>query len=151
MYGTSPPPTAGDIQTMGYQGVNDMAMAPYQQPVNRQPTQRPTPYGGIGFGLSGMGSMGPSSAMSGMSMMGTPKDVGLLRMGGMGSMMDSGSMMGMPGMGHQRMGIPGVGFMAMGATGDANLGRMGQLGSLPNMISGAAGMGFVQTLTLPVS
>lgn len=68
MFGMSPPlhPTAlqSAVQSIGGQQQYDMSA--YQQPM-----PQPTSYGGIGFGLGGVGPMGPSS-QNGMSMMGMP-------------------------------------------------------------------------------
>lgn len=69
MFGMSPPPlhpTAlqSAVQSIGGQQQYDMSA--YQQPM-----PQPTSYGGIGFGLSGVGPMRPSS-QNGMSMMGMP-------------------------------------------------------------------------------
>lgn len=126
MFGTSPPPDPAELQMMNRNEGGGYDMAAYEQPMPRA-----TAYGGIGFGLNGVGPMGPTA---GMSMMGTPMGGGLGGMGmrGVGGMGGMGGIAGMGGMGG--MGMPGMG--AMGHPGMAGLAAMRPMGGMP-------GMGFV--------
>lgn len=71
-----------------------------------QPGQPATAYGGVGFGLSGVGPMGSNLGGGGMSMMGTP-------MGGPNMMGMSGGVGGVGGMG----GGPGALGMGLSSRG----------------------------------
>lgn len=68
MFGMSPPlhPMAPQSVVQSIGGQQQYGMSAYQQPM-----PQPTSYGGIAFGLSGVGPMGLSS-QNGMSMMGWP-------------------------------------------------------------------------------
>ncbi|CAD6567977.1 MAG: hypothetical protein TREMPRED_004145 [Tremellales sp. Tagirdzhanova-0007] len=89
-------------------------MAAYEQPMNQA-----TPYGGVGYGLSGVGAMGP---MQGISMMGTPMGGGMYGMRGMGGM-------GMGGMAHSGRGGM-VGGLQPYDSSKMKQGRMGHYGYL---------------------
>jgi len=154
MFGTPPPQNPAEIQVMNTRGGYDVSA--YEQPMPQT-----TPYGGVGFGLSGVGPTGPSM---GMSMMGTPMGGGMGGMGGMGRMGGMGiGGMGMPGvagMGGMCGGVGmGMGGRPMGGMGQrSEMGRMGmaqmggmeqmggmaQIGGMPGAMGGMpSGMGFV--------
>ncbi|ORX40826.1 hypothetical protein BD324DRAFT_647732 [Kockovaella imperatae] len=131
MFGASPTLDPMTLQSMGRGGIG-MGIQPqaYQQPLAQS-----TAYGGVGFGLSGMGPMGSTNSVGGgtgmggigMPMMGSPMG-GMLAMPGMGI----GSMGGMSGLAG---GMPGMGMnpMAMRAMAMAGGGMgMGMRGALCN-------------------
>lgn len=92
----------------------------------QQPMPQPTPYGGIGLGLSGVGPMGPSAGIAGQSMMGTPMGTG-------------GPFPGLGGMGMGGMGMGGMGMAGMGRGGMHGMGNMG-MGGMSGMGMGQIGM-----------
>jgi hypothetical protein len=105
-------------------------MGAYQQPA--------TPYGGIGFGLSGHAGAGQGAEMGGgMNMMGSPMGMGMGQMGhgmgmGMGQNMMGGGPMGpgagMGGMGSMHRGLAfGLPQQANGLMGQMQGGGMGQM------------------------
>jgi hypothetical protein len=103
MFGTSPTLHPAVMDTMDGRGFD---MFGYHQP--GQPT---TAYGGVGFGLSGVGPMCSNLGVGGgMSMMGTPMGgPGMMGMtGGMGGGAGAGaSALGM-GLSSRGMGVPGM-------------------------------------------
>ncbi|WVQ95320.1 hypothetical protein IAU59_002415 [Kwoniella sp. CBS 9459] len=120
MFGTSPPLHPSALNAFGGREYDTMAAA-YQQPM---PQAQPTAYGGIGFGLSGVGSMGTQQGMMAGGGGGTGEQAfpAMRGIGGMGGM---GTMGGMPGMGMgmgmgsgMGMGMPGMGMGGMSGFGN---------------------------------
>jgi hypothetical protein len=108
MFGTSPPLHPSALQPMAGR------MGGFDAGAYEQPMPHATAYGGVGFGLSGIGPMGTNVMNGGMSMMGTPMGAGTA-MGGaraMGGAMPGMAAGGMGGMGAASM--TGAGGMGMG-------------------------------------
>ena len=125
-----------------------MGMAGGGRQAYQQPMPQATAYGGVGFGLSGMGPMGPSTGGAapgggGMGMGMGPGMVGGPGMSMMGSPMGGGPMQAMPGMGPMAgLGMGGIGGMAqmhMNPLAMRGMGGMGMGMGMPGM--GMPGMG----------
>ncbi|RXK41032.1 hypothetical protein M231_01663 [Tremella mesenterica] len=116
MFGMSPPMRPAGLQTVGAQ---------YHPifPAYEQPMPQPTPYGGIGFGLSGMQNHGES-----MSMMGHPHGQTSRPSAGLPNPMTS---MGMGSGGFGRGGIGGAGIHGLG--GMSTMGGMTPMSNMTNM------------------
>ncbi|OCF35881.1 hypothetical protein I317_07265 [Kwoniella heveanensis CBS 569] len=114
MFGTSPPLHPSALHAIGGRGYDAMATA-YQQPM---PQVQPTAYGGVGFGLSGMGSMGFQQGMmaGGGGAAGEQAFPSVRGMGGMGTMSGIGVNPGMA----MGMGMPGMGMGMGGMSGFGN-------------------------------
>ncbi|WVQ86127.1 hypothetical protein IAT38_008295 [Cryptococcus sp. DSM 104549] len=129
MFGMSPPVHPSALQAIG-------GRHQFNQPAYDQPTAQPTAYGGIGFGLSGLGGMPQSGQAQGMSMMGTPMGGGRAGppMRGMGGGMGAG--MGMGGTGGMGMGMGSeMGAGSMGIGGFGSSGFVPSSESIPNNVS----------------
>ena len=169
MFGASPTLDPMALHSMSRGGM-DMGMgmgmgAGGGMQAYQQPMPQATAYGGVGFGLSGMSPMGPTTggAAPGMGMgMGPGQGMSM-----MGTPMGGGPMQAMPSMGHMAgMGLGGIGGMAqmhmnplamrgMGSMGGMGMGMhgMGMPGmGMPGMGGGmGAGMGMGTGLVLALS